>query len=188
MDFRFLKRRQRIDLLFGFLIAIMGMALLPDAISTLRDAYRLENPETTRTTHGQLLLVHSYTGRRGDTSYYIDYIYTVGALTVRVRPCDISRDNWQALQGEDSSLMVKYLIADPKVSEPVLPGQEGFAVTNGWIFVCCSILLVALGYWGALFSKRGQRKEKRHHPTEVLTKPTPHSPAARPGGRAGRHS
>jgi hypothetical protein len=108
---------------------------LPDAILTLRDAYRLEDASVTRTLLGQILKVHSCTstGRRGGTtSHYIDYTYTVGAMAVRVRPCDISQDNWQALQGGDSSLMIKYLTADPvKISVIIKPtpnhGYTAFA-------------------------------------------------------------
>jgi hypothetical protein len=158
MDFRFLKRRKSLDLFFGLLVATLGIALLPISIFDVRDAYLLENPATTRITQGRILNLHSSSGRSG-TWYYIDYAYTVGPLAIRVRPFQISQENWQELRGENFSLQVRYLVDHPTVSEPTLPGQEGFDVRTNWFFLICSIFLTLLGYWGALFSKRGQYKK-----------------------------
>ena len=187
MDFSFLKSRKLITLLFGFFGAILGTALLPVSISNLKDAYRLEDSSATRNIPAKILLLHSSNGRSG-VWYYIDYTYTIGNLSVHVRSHQISQENWQLLKEDNSLLTVKYLSDDPKVSEPVLPGEEGFEVTHSWIFVCSSFFLLVGGYWIALFSKRGRRAKKRRHQTDTLTVTTPHSPVARPGGRAIRHS
>jgi hypothetical protein len=155
MDFRFLKRRRLAVLIIGFLFAVMGTGLLPLAVQSLRSAYRMGDPGATRTLTAQIVKLHKSSGRSG-TSYYVDYTYQVGAMTVRVGTVDVSADNWQQLGPVGTSLPVNILVADPTVSEPALTGQQEFAEFYGWLFVVCCLFIVGLGYWIALFSEKGR--------------------------------
>jgi hypothetical protein len=166
-------------------LAIAGLAYLPIAISDLSDAYRLEVLESTAVAPGEVSDLYKSSGR-GGPSYHVDYVYAVGAMEVRVRDGQISRESWQNLHGEGTPILVRYLIEDPQVSEPVLTNQNGFAVIHGWMLVACAFFVAGMGYWLALFSKERQLPVKRDR--KAATKTKPRWRVARRGGRAVRRS
>ena len=129
------------------------------ALFSVRDVYRLDDPDTTWIVPGHVEKLYKSKGR-SSTSYDVDYTYGVGPMTVHARTVEISAANWNRLSPGDGTLEIKYLMADPTVSRPVLPGQSGFAELQGWIFVGSSSFVVLLRYWVALFRQDSASKRK----------------------------
>lgn len=173
-------------LIIGFLFAVIGTCFLPVAVSTLYNTYRLAARDATRPAIAHVVNLYKSGGR--GPSYNVDYDYDVGSMTVHARMVDISHDNWERLREGSGLLCIKYLTADPAVSEPLLTGQRTHALIHGWLFVLSTALVMAMGYWAGVFSQDRQWiKIPRKTPLagEDLKQ---RSPAARRGARAGPRS
>jgi len=162
VDFSFLRRRSRPALILGFLLAVVGAAGLPLALNSVYDSSRLADPDATSRAVGHILRMHISSGR-GGRSYYLDYTYQVGRLAVRVRNLQIGEENWTEIGHGDVTIPVTFLNSDPAVSEPALPGEEEFAIWHAWLFLACSLGILVLGYWQALFNGNGEI-----HPGKII--------------------
>jgi hypothetical protein len=159
MDFRFLKRRQPFALFFGLLICAFGISQIPSSILSLYESYLLDNPARIQMTVGKIIGLHEFHVRGGPT-FRLDYVYVVGQMNVSALKF-ISSDNWHRLGPVGASLQINYLIAAPSVSQPVLPGETGYAIRDGWLEVIFAFAAAALGFWAGLFSKKGKRTIRR---------------------------
>jgi hypothetical protein len=158
LDFEFIGRRKFSALLLGFVFCVGGMAFFFHGAHQLIDIYRLGfNAPTAPGKVLSVYLGHSYGRRSSHRSYLISYSYVVGHLQVTTQDLSVSRDVWQSLNHGDT-ITVRYLAADPTVSQPDVPGQASHAIVHAWFWTLMPLIFVATGFYSGLLSPKGDER------------------------------
>jgi len=160
MDFRFLKRRKNTHLIVGTLFTGVGIVLLFHLALDIRNTYSLQMPGATQDIPTQTLLLGHSNGR-GGPSYRVTYTYKVSQTIFRPWTTEVSREDWEGLNGSSASIPVKYLADKPWISEPDLPDQFHFTVHRDAFYIFLTLVMIPMGYWIALYSKKGQKTKTR---------------------------